>query len=214
MEMQKCCQDVIEKILMWNTTLFTFCLIPRTTVTSLSAPRDKRCKTHPLCVHPGVPFERRRKTSVFVRSRIHADVTVVLKVRQSINHWCNKLLTCLKPARILAAEPCPDGVCVCSALTRTRSICSHWRPVSSHRTWCERHELQRKQIIIMIRKDSKITITATYSSFVVVSQYLQNWQCGAPHRRSKIHVLLMARFRWCTTNCMYVGKATLEQGSK
>ena len=32
------------------------CLIPRTTVTSLSAPKDTLCKTHPLCVNPGVPF--------------------------------------------------------------------------------------------------------------------------------------------------------------
>ena len=44
------------------TTLQTIlCLIPRTTVTSLSAPKDTRCKTHPLCVNPGVPFERFRK---------------------------------------------------------------------------------------------------------------------------------------------------------
>ena len=32
------------------------CLIPRTTVTSLITPKDTRCKTHPLCVNPGVPF--------------------------------------------------------------------------------------------------------------------------------------------------------------
>ena len=32
------------------------CLIPRTTVTSLSVPKDTRCKTHPLRVNSGVPF--------------------------------------------------------------------------------------------------------------------------------------------------------------
>ena len=32
------------------------CLTPRTTVTSLSMPKDTRCKTHPLCVNPGFPF--------------------------------------------------------------------------------------------------------------------------------------------------------------
>ena len=31
-------------------------LIPRTTVTSLSAPKDTRCKTHPLYINPGVSF--------------------------------------------------------------------------------------------------------------------------------------------------------------
>ena len=32
------------------------CLTPRTSVTSLSASNDTRCKTYPLCVNPGVPF--------------------------------------------------------------------------------------------------------------------------------------------------------------
>ena len=32
------------------------CLIPRTTVTSLSAPKNTHCKTHPVCVNPGVLF--------------------------------------------------------------------------------------------------------------------------------------------------------------
>ena len=31
-------------------------LISRTTVASLSVPKDTRCKTHPLCVNPDVPF--------------------------------------------------------------------------------------------------------------------------------------------------------------
>ena len=52
------------------------CLIPRTTVTSLSAPNDTRCKTHPLCVNLGVPFLNawdntqvaRAMTSVFTRN--------------------------------------------------------------------------------------------------------------------------------------------------
>ena len=37
-------------------------LIPRTTVTSLRAPKFTRCKTHPLCVNPGVPFWTRELT--------------------------------------------------------------------------------------------------------------------------------------------------------
>ena len=32
------------------------CLIPRTTVTLLSVPKDTSCKMHPLCINPGVPF--------------------------------------------------------------------------------------------------------------------------------------------------------------
>ena len=35
---------------------FILCLIPRTTVTSLSEPKDTRCKTYPLCINPGVPL--------------------------------------------------------------------------------------------------------------------------------------------------------------
>ena len=37
---------------------YILCLIPRTTVTPLSAPKDTRCKTHPLYTRlmPGVPF--------------------------------------------------------------------------------------------------------------------------------------------------------------
>ena len=50
------------------------CLIQRTTVTSLIAPKDTRCNTHPLCVNLGVPFLNawentqvaRAMTSVFV----------------------------------------------------------------------------------------------------------------------------------------------------
>ena len=34
--------------------LSILCLIPRTTVTSLSTISDTRCKTHPLCVNPGI----------------------------------------------------------------------------------------------------------------------------------------------------------------
>ena len=37
-------------------TLPTPCLIPRTTMTSLSVPRIKGYMMHPLCVNPGVPF--------------------------------------------------------------------------------------------------------------------------------------------------------------
>ena len=58
-------------------------LIPRTTVTSLSSPKDTRCKTHHICVNAGVPFWTRDKTHK-LRARwkaslsgIRADVTVV-----------------------------------------------------------------------------------------------------------------------------------------
>ena len=66
------------------------CLIPRTTVTSLIASKNTRCKTHPLCVNLGVPFWTRKKThKLHTRwqassSGTRADVTVVLEVRQSI----------------------------------------------------------------------------------------------------------------------------------
>ena len=66
------------------------CLIPRTTVTSLSASKNTCCKTHPLCVNPGVPFWTCEKTHKlrarwqWSSSGIRTDVTVVLEVRQSI----------------------------------------------------------------------------------------------------------------------------------
>ena len=41
---------------MFNNFFTILCLVPRMTVTSLSAPKDTRCKTHPVCVNPGVPF--------------------------------------------------------------------------------------------------------------------------------------------------------------
>ena len=51
----------------YNTNPFVtiLCLIPRTTVTSLSAFKDTRYKTHPLCVNSGVPFWTREKTHKF-----------------------------------------------------------------------------------------------------------------------------------------------------
>ena len=68
-------------------SLSILCLIPRTTVTSLSTSKETRCKT----VIPGVPFWTREKTHK-LRARwqasssgICADVTVVLDVRQSID---------------------------------------------------------------------------------------------------------------------------------
>ena len=66
-----------------------------------------QCKMHPLCVNPGVPFWNREKTHKLrarwqaSSSRIRADVTVVLEVRQSIainmdglknSAWCYFLL--------------------------------------------------------------------------------------------------------------------------
>ena len=43
---------------------YILCLISRTTVTSLRASNDKRCKTHYLCVNPGIPFWTLEKTRV------------------------------------------------------------------------------------------------------------------------------------------------------
>ena len=40
------------KIIEMSANLSILCLISRTTVTSLSALKDKRCKTHHLCVNP------------------------------------------------------------------------------------------------------------------------------------------------------------------
>ena len=79
------------------------CLTQRTTVTSLSAPNDTRCKTHPLCVNLGVPFWTCEITHK-LRARwqasspgIRADVTVVLEVRQSISSITS--IRCLLPPR-------------------------------------------------------------------------------------------------------------------
>ena len=41
----------------------------RTTVTSLSVPKNTRCKTHSLCVNPGVPFWTCEKTQRNTRWR-------------------------------------------------------------------------------------------------------------------------------------------------
>ena len=74
------------------------CLIPRTTVTSLIASKNTRCKMHPLCVNVGVPFWTREKTHMLharwqaSSSGIRADVTVVLVVRQSIVSCVNPII--------------------------------------------------------------------------------------------------------------------------
>ena len=66
------------------------CPIPRMTVTSLSVPKDTRCRTHHLCVNPGVPFwTREKKHKLRARwqvssSGIRADVTVILDLRHSL----------------------------------------------------------------------------------------------------------------------------------
>ena len=52
------------------------------TVTSLSASKNTCCKTHPLCINPCVPFWTCEKTHK-LRAQWHADVTVVVEVRQS-----------------------------------------------------------------------------------------------------------------------------------
>ena len=59
-------------------------LIQRTTVTSLSAPKDTRCKIHPLCINPGVPFWT-CAIIITSSSEIHADVTFILEYIQSIH---------------------------------------------------------------------------------------------------------------------------------
>ena len=78
-------------LLMVTLSLSTLCLIPRTTVTSLIAPKDTRCKTHPYCINHGVPLWT-RETTHKLRARwqaslsgIRADVTVVLGTRHSIH---------------------------------------------------------------------------------------------------------------------------------
>ena len=50
--------------LLWNSGMYEvllcplvlLCLISRTTVTSLTASKDKRCQTQHLCASPGIPF--------------------------------------------------------------------------------------------------------------------------------------------------------------
>ena len=49
--LSECCQRVT-----------ILCFIPRTTVTSLGAPKEIRCKTHPLGVNPGILFWTREIT--------------------------------------------------------------------------------------------------------------------------------------------------------
>ena len=64
-----------------TSTLWTIlCLILRTTVTSLSASKNTRCKTHPLCVNPGVPFWTWENTQV-----AHAMTSVFLRNTR----WCH-----------------------------------------------------------------------------------------------------------------------------
>ena len=50
-------------------SLSIVCLLSRTTLTSLSAPKDERCKTHPLCLKHRILFECVRK---------HTQVTLAL----------------------------------------------------------------------------------------------------------------------------------------
>ena len=82
--------SLLEIVTGWCLLETILCLIPRTIVTSLSASKDTRYKTHSLCAIPGVPFWMCQETHKF-RARwqasssvIRADVTVVLEVRQSI----------------------------------------------------------------------------------------------------------------------------------
>ena len=58
--------------------LVRLCLIPRTTVTSLIASKNTRCKTHLLCVNLGVPFWTREKTHK-LRERWSTRLSVFLR---------------------------------------------------------------------------------------------------------------------------------------
>ena len=64
-------------------------------------PRIHTCKTHPLCVNLSVPFWTCEKTHKLharwqaCSSGVRADVTVVLEVRQSIEHKRTQHYTCL-----------------------------------------------------------------------------------------------------------------------
>ena len=105
---QRTWKETINQTTGCDCTLPILCLIPRTTVTSLSTPKDTRCKPHPLCVNPGVPFWTREKTHK-LRSRwqafsswIRADVTVVLEVRQSIVSHCR----CAGKKPVTSSRPC------------------------------------------------------------------------------------------------------------
>ena len=70
-----CSKPLCIKSKMCNHSGLTIlCLIPRTTVTSLSAPKDTCCKTHPLCVNHGVPFWMCEKTHK-LRMRWQASLT-------------------------------------------------------------------------------------------------------------------------------------------
>ena len=101
--------------MIYNYEYYILGLIPGTTVTSLSAPKDTRCKTHSI---PVFLFECvRKKSTSCARAGIHADVTVVLEVRRSIvlcfrsratemytrymhvaiqgMHWCIAFMICI-----------------------------------------------------------------------------------------------------------------------
>ena len=66
---------------------YILCLISRTTVTSLGASKDKRCKTHHLCVKTQDSFLNTyvRKHRSYARDN-NADIIVILEMRQSIDH--------------------------------------------------------------------------------------------------------------------------------
>ena len=87
----KSCGDCLEKLLYIYAILG---LISRTTVTSLSASKDKRCKTHHLRVNPGIPFffERVRKHRSYSRDNKRVTLYHVLTSR-SFSRW-DKVYTC------------------------------------------------------------------------------------------------------------------------
>ena len=70
--------------------LHILCLALKRTMTSVSTPKDKLYKTHPLCVTQGFSFECAEENMQVLRatvassSGIHADVTVILTMKQSI----------------------------------------------------------------------------------------------------------------------------------
>ena len=68
------------------------CLIPRTTVSSLSAPNDVRCKTHPIYASiPGFFFEHVRKQTCYAHDKKHLLLEYALKSLSFLNRDPNEM---------------------------------------------------------------------------------------------------------------------------
>ena len=62
------------------------CLIQRTTVTSLNTQNDILCKTHSLCVKPGILYWTVRKHTCYANDNKHLSVEYALTSR-SFSRW-------------------------------------------------------------------------------------------------------------------------------